>query len=253
MKDGMLVAINKDGVSQIPVSSTMLIFLGPGTRVSGDAARFCALHNCHICFVRGGTNVHSYWMSGRWSDPKIIQNQVLKSVDPEKRLYVAKFLIKERLKREPKFSENEFDKFQQAASVPEILGLEANRARQIYKLEGNNSGAFKRDKSSIEGINGSLSLLNNSLYSICTAVIIKLGLHPSVGFIHGQSRRGGLSFDLADIFKYELTVKPSFTPGFSERTSKDKMRHLSTLIKQSGCIKEMIKICEFIAKEGDGA
>jgi hypothetical protein len=52
-----------------------------------------------------------------------------------------------------------------------------------------------------------INILNSVFYSLITSIVYSLGYHPSIGFLHGHTRRGGLVFDIADIFKHELYLK----------------------------------------------
>ena len=98
-------------------------------------------------------------------------------------------------------------------------------------------------------MNERLNLLNNALYSVVTSIIIGTGLHPSVGFIHGKTRRGGLSFDIADIYKYELTIKPAFRIP-EDMNYKKIMYYLNKDLKDNNfkIIKDIVDICLKIGK-----
>lgn len=250
MDNGELVALNKkDGRFVIQPASLMMIYLGTGTSITQEAAIFAALNDCYISFSRGGAYVHSVWHSGRWSDPVFLVNQCLLHNDVEKRLTIAKNLILKRLNNE--FATDIIkEKVINSKSIEELLGYEANWMKGIYRQESEYKNIkFNRDFSKNDLVNERLNLLNNALYSIVTSIILALGLHPSVGFIHGQSRRGGLSFDLADIFKYELTIKPSFNMP-DDMEYRDVMYYFNKDLKNNNfkIIKELIQICKKISE-----
>lgn len=73
---------------------------------------------------------------------------------------------------------------------------------------------------------------------------------PSIGFIHGFSRRGGFSFDLADIIKTPTTVKMSFESDFAV-DSRKLMKQLMTEIKRdkSKLTKILINVCLNLGEE----
>jgi CRISPR-associated endonuclease Cas1 len=255
IKRGCLTAISKNKESGdimervIPCGSTMLMFLGTGVSISSDAARLAGLHGMHIGFVRGGCNVHSYWMSGRWSDPSRITKQCLARENPMMRLRIAKQFILKRLKKESAPDEL-FSLVEDATSIESLLGLEAFWAKRVYvKLSQEFQHPFKRDQSSHLGVNGALSLLNNALYSITTSVIIHCGFHPSIGFLHGKTRRGGLSFDLADLFKYQLTLVPAFSSLKYDNKALMYQLNEKLLENHGAVIKEMVQICDWILGE----
>lgn len=244
MDDGELVAFSKKTRFVIQPSSTLLIYLGTGTSITQEAAIFCALHDCFIAFSRGGTYVHSVWHSGRWSDPTKLVNQSLLHKDEKKRIEIAKKLILKRTKKEF-IDETTTQKIENVSSINELLGYEANWAKHIYKKEAQLAKiSFKRDFKGTDKVNERLNLMNNALYSLVTSIIIASGFHPSIGFIHGQTRRGGLAFDIADIYKYELTIKPAFRMP-ENFDNKKIMIFLNNDLKSSNfkIIKEIINMC----------
>lgn len=248
MDDGELVALNKVGRFVIQPASTLMIYLGAGTSITQEAAIFASLNDCFISFSRGSSYVHSVWHSGRWSDPRAVVNQVNLHSNDNKRLEIAKQLILKRLA-------NEFvnittvEKINGAKNINELLGYEANWAKNVYREEAEFAKIkFTRDFNSNDMVNSRLNLLNNALYSIISSIVISVGLHPSVGFIHGKSRRGGLCFDLADIYKYELTIKPSFRMP-ENMEYKQIMFHFNNGFKKDNfkIIREVVEICLKIA------
>lgn len=250
MDDGELVAFNKKGRFVIQPASTLLLYLGAGTSITQEAAIFCALHDCFISFSRGGVYVHSVWHSGRWSDPQRVVNQCLLHSNNEKRLDVAKKLILKRMNKEF-IDETTLNKIENVDSINQLLGYEANWAKNIYRKEAEISNIkFKRNFKGTDSVNKRLNLLNNALYSIITSIIIATGLHPSVGFIHGKTRRGGLAFDLADIYKYELTIKPAFRIP-DDMEYKKIMMYLNKDLKKNN-FKTIKEIVDISLKIGEG-
>lgn len=250
MDDGELVAFNKKGRFVIQPASTLLLYLGAGTSITQEAAIFCALHDCFISFSRGGVYVHSVWHSGRWSDPQRVVNQCLLHSNDEKRLDVAKKLILKRMNKEF-IDETTLNKIENVDSINQLLGYEANWAKNIYRKEAEISNIkFKRSFKGADSVNKRLNLLNNALYSIITSIIIATGLHPSVGFIHGKTRRGGLAFDLADIYKYDLTIKPAFRIP-DDMEYKKIMMYLNKDLKKNN-FKTIKEIVDISLKIGEG-
>ncbi len=247
--DGELVAFNKQGRFVIQPASTIIIYLGSGTSITQEASIMCALHDCYISFARGGTYVHSVWHSGRWSDPSFLVNQAILHNDDTKRLIIAKNLILKRLGNES-VSKDIVRKINNALTINELLGYEANWAKEIYRKEAEFSNIkFKRNFDGTDEVNKRLNLLNNALYSIVTSIILATGLHPSVGYIHGRKRRGGLAFDLADIYKLELTIKPAFRIP-NNMSFKEIMYYFNNDLKDNNfkIIKEIVSICQKIGK-----
>lgn len=221
------------------------MLLGAGTSLTQEAAIFCAFNDLQVAFVRGGTNVHSFFMSGRYQNPESIMNQAqLMLTDKFK---VAQLLMEYRLHRDG-LPQPVIDDMLRMPDLPGLLAWEGRHAIAVYRLFALRSKTpFSRDFAGADEVNIKLNILNNSLYSICTAVCLSCGLHPSMGFIHGYTRRGGFAFDLADIFKNQLTLPLAFDKKI--KSGKFAMYELSKKLKQDNAIivKTMIKLCLLIA------
>ena len=245
MDDGFLVALKgQEGKEVIAPASHLLLLLGPGTSISQDAAIFAAFNDMQIAFVRGGCNIHSMFMSGRYQNPESILNQT-RLVDTHK-LQIAKWLMHYRLRR----NAHNDDVIKNMLREPDIVALtawEARWAKAVYKnLALNNQTKFTRDFSGKDWPNAKLNILNNALYSICTAICLACGLHPSVGFIHGLTRRGGLAFDLADILKNDSTLPIAFNKQIPP--DKHCMHKLASVLRERNeeRVKAILAIALFI-------
>ena len=166
------------------------------------------------------------------------------------RLRCAKKILELKFKNSLE-DKTDIETIQNIENINKLLSHEAVVSKKTYnklKLQYN-LNSFVRDKESTEGVNGRLTLLNNALYTFCTAVIIAYGFHPSVGFIHGKTRRGGLSFDIADIFKYDLTLNPAFRD--LNLTEKELIMNFSSSLKRNNFrkIKEILYVLKWINKE----
>ena len=214
---GSVIATNKNGVMNIPISSIHMLMLGYGCSITSEASILCAKHNCFISFVKGGCNSHSIWHSGRYSNPKTLMAQCILSSDPIRRLEVAKKLMNKRISYLEEYIDikSHLLQIENCKTIEQILGLEGAITRKVYNINASkNNINFKRDQlSKNSGPNSNLTILNNCLYSFVTSILVSLGYSPSVGFIHGQTRRGGLTFDIADIFKSPLYIKEAFDPN----------------------------------------
>jgi CRISPR-associated protein Cas1 len=251
MDDGKLTAYKKDYPKEvIPANSSLLLFLGAGTSISQPAAIHCAQKNMYVVFARGGCYVHSIWQSSHWQDPEKIVRQVLLHNSDADKLSKAKKFLELKLKNSLENKED-IDTIQGIDTITKLLSHEAviakktyNRLKTSYKVAN-----FTRDKESENGINGRITLLNNAMYTFCTAIIIAYGFHPSIGFVHGKTRRGGLSFDLADIFKHELTLIPSFRD--TNISDKELVMNFASSLKYNNFrkIKEMLHVLKWLNGE----
>lgn len=242
MKDGFLTVLSgKEGTRTLAPSGVLVLMLGAGTSITQEAAIFAAFNDMHLAFARGRCNVHSMFMSGRYQDPLTICHQV-RLVDTQK-LQVAKQLLRLRLLRN-QTRQDAIDEAMAQVDLAALVAWEGRWAKTIYRtfaLQAKTT--FTRDFDGPDPVNSKLNVLNNALYSVCTAICLSCGLHPSVGFLHGYTRRGGLAFDLADIFKTELTMTVAFDA--TVKSAKDAMYELAKRLKQNNfeVIKKMIKIC----------
>lgn len=248
MKDGFLTLLSgKDGKKVIPPASHLLMMLGAGTSITQEAVIFSAQHDMHIAFARGGSNIHSFFMEGRYQDPKRLVNQV-KNQEKYK-FEIAKELMKIRFKL---LNENKDEEVELCNNIDQLILFEARWAKSVYrkyciKYKVDN---FKRDFDGVDLINKRLNILNNVLYSLCSAIILSCSLNPSIGFIHGYSRRGGFSFDLADLIK----TKTVFDFAFSEKedkTIRQLMYKTMSVLKKDNkkYIKLLVKICLLLGED----
>lgn len=248
MKDGFLTILSGSyGKTTIPPSSHLLLMLGAGTSITQEAAIFAAQNDMHIAFARGGSNIHSFFMEGRYQDPKRLVNQV--NNQQKYKFEIAKELMKIRFKL---LNENKDEEIELCENIDNLTLYEARWAKSLYrkyciKYKINN---FKRDFDGVDIINKRLNVLNNVLYSLCSAIILNCSLNPSIGFIHGYSRRGGFAFDLADLIK----TKTVFDFVFSEKedkTIRQLMYKTMSVLKKDNkkYIKLLVKICLILGED----
>ena len=245
MDDGFFrVCSGKEGTRILAPSGVLVLMLGAGTSITQEAAIFASQNDMQIAFSRGRCNVHSVFMSGRYQDPLSICHQV-RLIDTQK-LEIAKQLLKLRLVRNGDPQESIDDSLSQI-DLSALVAWEGRWAKTVYKkLSLKNKISFTRDFDAKDSVNSKLNILNNALYSICTAICLSCGVHPSVGFLHGYTRRGGLAFDLADIYKTELTMKIAFDEKI--KGGRQSMYELAKLLKSNNfeIIKKIIQVCLLI-------
>lgn len=240
IKDGSVVAISKDnGVETLPVATICVVVLGNGTSITSDAVIKIGAEGAHLAFGKGGLNIHSHFIGNRWYPTEPLIRQMSHFLDPMKRLAVAREFFLERQRQSKDFYL--IDKAQTAGTHAQLLGIEGAWSKRNYGIIAKDAGIdFKRDNQSIIGENGRISLLNNLMYHYITSLLLSIGYNPSIGFIHGQKRRGGLAFDVADIFKHEFCVRPAMRDR--DCSAAELMRELSNklLTERSVFAKDLI-------------
>lgn len=244
MKDGFLVSVNKDGIKYISPGNLAMALLDVGTSITHDAVNELTKHDCIICYTNAGFNIHSVFKEGRYSNPHVLINQVL--LQKDHKLKVAKDLLKIRVHLIQKYNktvkinlnfEEAYSKIDCFENENQLLGKEGAFVRFLYEEYSKkfNIKNFKRDfeiRKASENIfdkqrvNERLNKLNNALYSFCCAICLSYGLSPSIDFLHGISRRGGLAFDLADLIKPVSILDLSFDKNIEELKIYSELRNV---------------------------
>lgn len=245
--DGFFTLLSgQEGKKVLAPSSHLVLMLGAGTSITQEAAILASQHDMHISFVRGGSNIHSFFMEGRYQDPIRLVNQ-MKNQEIHK-LKIAKKLLNIRLQL---LNLNYQEDIEKLLTIDELVLYEARWAKSIYKnfCTKYKISDFKRDFDATDKINANLNILNNVLYSLCASISLSCHLSPSISFIHGYSRRGGLAFDLADLVKTSTTVELSFKE--KDKNFRQLMYQLMTKLKENNnkLFKLMIKICLILGEE----
>lgn len=247
MDDGFFTLLSgNEGKKILSPSSHLILMLGAGTSITQEATIFAAQHDMHIAFVKGGSNIHSFFMEGRYQDPIRLSNQV-KNQESYK-LEISKKLLDIRFQLLGLDYQNDINNFN---TIDDLVLYEARWAKSIYKSFCIKYGIsdFKRDFDANDRINSNLNILNNVLYSLCSAISLSCHLSPSISFIHGYSRRGGLAFDLADLIKTSTIVETSFKE--KDKNVRQLMYQLMSQIKKDNhkLFKLMVKICLILGEE----
>lgn len=190
----------------IPVATIQCLLLGPGTSVTHEAIKVLAQANCLAAWV--GEDSLLFYAAGcsPTANTKNLVKQVALSAAPDKRVTVARKLFKYR------FPDVDIsDK-----SIPELMGMEGNRVRQLYEemalqyQVGWTGRSFEPGKFQMSDItNRCLTALNAALYGVVNSCIHSLGLSPRIGFIHSGSPLPFV-YDIADLYKKDLTIELAF-------------------------------------------
>lgn len=200
------IVVEKNNKKQnIPIRNIHLLLLGNGTSITSEAMSVCSKHNCYIAQCKGGANIHTIHHAGVYKNPKKLIDQVLKSQDNKKRIETAKYILTPKTKFAESISNiGLIEKLENYKTLEEILGLEGFVQKTIYKhIFGDR---FKRSVES--DINKNINICNSILYNFIASLVVCLGYSPSIGFVHGHTRRGALVFDIADMFKYKIHNNP---------------------------------------------
>lgn len=201
IRSGHVVATKGSSVINLPTRQTFLIIVGNGCSITTEAAIQISKDGCNLAYARGGCNIHTTFVSQQYKDPQRLLRQLLKRENPETRMAMATQIL--RLKFSKQSMEHYSVRLNSCTSIEEILGVEGAAQREWYH---NHFVGFKRNYKSGDLLNKQINIVNSILYNFISSIIVCLGNSPSVGFLHGKTRRGALALDIADIFKSELLI-----------------------------------------------
>ena len=197
---------DKGGVTPIPVASTTVLMLGPGTTVTHAAMRTIAENNALVEWV-GEQSVRCYaaGMGGTRSSAALIHQAALAS-DLDKRMEVVRRMYRLRFKED----------VDPTLSLQQLRGVEGARVRTTYvqmskitRVPWSRRKYDRGDWDAASPVNQALSVANSCLYGLCHAAILALGYSPAIGFIH-TGKQLSFVYDVADFYKTEVSIPIAF-------------------------------------------
>lgn len=220
--------VNKTARKLLPVANLCLIMLGPGTTVTHGAIKTLTESGCSVqwtgeegvrCYAQGIGETHKAY--------KLMRQSELSS-DPHKRLKVVdrmyRFRFQERLSDE--------------LNLQQIRGKEGARVRERYAMLAQKYGiewaGRNYDRSTWDAsdpINRAISAANSCLNGLCHNAILSAGYSPGLGFIH-QGKLLAFVYDIADLYKMELTVPAAFYAVAELKDEPHKIEKLETTVRK---------------------
>ena len=210
-------AVSDEGRMPIPVSALCVLMLGPGCSISHAAINILAKNGTTVAWV-GEDNTRFYACgTGETYKAYNLLRQAEMVCDPQKRKQVVIRMYQSR-----------FDEpLDCAMSLPQIRGHEGVRVRKTYAYWSEKCGvawsgrAYNFQHWGGDPINRALSSANAVLNAICHAVIVSTGFSPALGFIH-QGRQMSFVYDMADMYKTEITIPCAFETAGSGKENVEK-------------------------------
>ncbi|GAA2052198.1 type I-E CRISPR-associated endonuclease Cas1e [Catenulispora yoronensis] len=205
---------------RIPTAALSCLLLGPGTSITVPALATLARHGTTVvctgtAAVRTYAGIVGPGQSSRW-----LEAQAAAWADPEQRLAVAARMYALRFGQD----------LPPGVTLAQMRGLEGQRMKATYKILATQHrvGRFKRtydpdDWDSQDPVNLALSAANTCLYGIAHAAILALGCTPGLGFVHTGTTHAFV-YDIADLYKAELTLPLAFSLNASENPEADARR-----------------------------
>ncbi len=204
--DSAITVLDDKGTIRIPVAVIGVLLLGPGTDITHRAIELIGDTGTSIVWV-GERGVRNY-AHGRSlaHSTKLLEKQAKLVSNTRFRLDVARKMYQMR------FPNEDVSCF----TMQQLRGREGARIRKVYRdlakeyhVEWTGRSYDINDFESGSNINKALSVANVALYGLVHSVIVALGLTPGLGFIH-TGHDLSFVYDIADLYKAELTIPLSF-------------------------------------------
>ncbi|WP_017615962.1 type I-E CRISPR-associated endonuclease Cas1e [Nocardiopsis salina] len=206
----------------LPTASLACVLLGPGTSITQRALSTFMRHGTTVIAVGSG-GVRCYGaLQPTDRTTEWLERQVRAWSDPATRLDVARRMY------ELRFGED----IAPGTPLESMRGIEGQRMKALYRAlaQRQKLRPFKRsydplDWSAQDPVNVALSAASAAFYGIAHAVISHLGCSPALGFIH-TGKQQSLVYDIADLYKAEVTVPIAFSLAHSDNPDSEARRKL---------------------------
>lgn len=222
--DTGLIAFPAEGAPRrrlrIPTAALSCLLLGPGTSITAPALATLARHGTTVVCTGAGAvrtyaGISAPGQSSRW-----LEAQAAAWADERSRVAVATRMYMARFG----------DSVPPGVNLAQLRGLEGQRMKAMYRMLAaqHRLPRFKRtyDPNDWEGqdaVNLALSAANTCLYGIVHAAILALGCSPGLGFVHTGTTHSFV-YDIADLYKAELTLPLAFSLHESDNPESDARR-----------------------------
>lgn len=216
-EDSAITVADNRGIVKIPVAMIGVLLLGPGTDISHRAMELIGEAGTSAVWV-GERGVRHY-AHGRplAHSTKFLERQAKLVSNTHTRLQVARKMYQMRFPNEDVSS----------LSMQQLRGREGARVRRAYRryseeynVEWHGRNYDPKNFSKGDVANQALSSANVSLYGVVFSVVAALGLSPGLGFIHTGHDRAFV-YDIADLYKMELTVPIAFEIASKHKPDED--------------------------------
>lgn len=263
----------------LPDCNTSLVLLGKGSSITDAAARALAKSGVMLGFAgSGGTPLHCVsdfvFLSpaDEYRPTEYCHDFIKIWLDSDQKLKAAKQLQLYRLENtfakwngdyelsshgsilEENDKEQLKCKIQSASNEQDLLLIEAAWTKKLYKnlVEQFNVSGFKRTQGeNVNTLNNFMDHGNYLMYGLSAVALHALGIPFSFPLLHGKTRRGGLIFDIADLYKDAVVMPHAFK--MSKKNSKDLEQQfrisLITKIHNDEILDNMINTIKKIIKE----
>lgn len=154
------------------------------------------------------------------------------------------------------------EEFRQSSDTTELLAAEARHAKRVF---GYMAKKFTMDRFArtpgeptankdpiVIDANRLLDHANYLAYGQAAVALHAMGLPFSLACLHGKTRRGGLVFDVADLFKDGITVPAAFLGATEGWTDNQLRAHLITRFQEDRVVSGVIERLRWVMDGCEG-
>jgi len=243
-------APDKDVGFNVPDKNTAFLLLGKGTSITDSAVRLLAESNVIVGFcgsggspLFGALDISFLLPNDEYRPTQYMQAWAKMWFDESARLEAAKKLLSRRSKWAFEqwqalglgelMTDAILDRFERdvasATDTTTLLTAEGRRAKLLYAALAKkySIGDFTRspgeasDSECSAKVNSMLDHGNYLAYGYAAVALYALGISYCFPLLHGKTRRGGLVFDIADLFKDWLVMPAAFAHGSKNEPDKN--------------------------------
>ncbi|MFW5421017.1 type I-E CRISPR-associated endonuclease Cas1 [Nocardiopsis sp. CNT-189] len=211
----------------IPTAALACILLGPGTSITSPALATFFRHGTSVVSSGAGGVLHYGGLQASTRTVKWLDLQARAYANVETRLDVARAMFEMRFKEE----------VAEGTPLETLRAMEGQRMRKLYQglASRYRLKPFKRNYNpeswgEQDPVNKALSSANAALYGVVHSVIMHLGCHPGLGFVHAGKQHSFI-YDIADLYKAETTVPLAFSLHAAQDPAAEARRRLRSDLK----------------------
>lgn len=205
-QDSAITFTDSQGTIKVPAAMISVLMLGPGTDITHRAMELIGDTGTGVVWV-GEHGVRQYANGRALShSSRYVERQAKLVSNNRTRLAVSRKMYQMRFDNEDVSH----------LTMEQLRGREGSRVRQIYRQQSQKYGVKWTGRTydhenfdSGNTINKALSAAHTALYGLVYSVISGLGLSPGLGFVH-TGHDLSLVYDIADLYKAELTIPIAF-------------------------------------------
>ncbi len=133
-------------------------------------------------------------------------------------------------------------------NMSSLVGYEGSYVKSIFAhfADEHNVPNFKRDRRMKTDIyNTFVTRYRYIIYGFAAVVIWSLGIPPALPIIHGSTRRGGLVFDVADLYK-DMFIGTSFECANNNMTYNEFRKQILQDVEKYNILVGMFDIMKYV-------